>query len=136
MVCYQTLTGDTGRSPPSMLMERRCCIGHSPAMTSAPAVQLSRLREIGWELWDPIGLRDVRHEGCDNEYDSYLLQVVSRLRRGQTVSEIASYLIHIETVHMGLGSTPSSSSLPRAAATISAIAEYLDTLPKGPIGIR
>lgn len=105
-------------------------------MTSAPAVQLSRLRDIGWELWDPIGLRDVRHEGCDDEYDAYLLQVVGRLRRGQPTSEIASYLIHIETVHMGLGSAPATSSLPRATATIAAIAEYLDTLPEGPIRIR
>jgi hypothetical protein len=44
-------------------------------------IQLSRLRAIGWSTWDPIGIRDPceNEDGCVDEYDSYLLHVVSTL---------------------------------------------------------
>lgn len=47
-------------------------------MTTFPKIQLTRLREIGWKLWDPIGLAD-ENGSCDeeraDEYDQYLLHV-------------------------------------------------------------
>jgi hypothetical protein len=40
-------------------------------MTPRPKFKLWRLREIGWRLWDPIGL--IGLEGTpDDEYDGYL----------------------------------------------------------------
>ncbi len=109
-------------------------------MTSHPIVQLSRLREIGWSLWDPIGLRQVSGDewrdggACADEYDSYLLQVVSRLRRGETHAAIAAYLEDMETVRMGLNRAFDIGE--RAGATVAAISDYLAPLPPGPLKVR
>jgi hypothetical protein len=94
---------------------------------SAPSVQLSRLRDIGWNLWDPIGLKDVREFGCEDEYDTYLLQVVSRLKRRDSEPNVVRYLVEIESEHMGLGVSPSASA--RATATVAAIKSYLEACP-------
>lgn len=97
-------------------------------MASHPIIDLSRLREIGWKDWDPIGLAG---SGCTaDEYDSYLLQVVSRLRRGDAVAEVAEYLIGIASEHMGLGEG-SSSARNAAETTVVHIQQYLGTLPPG-----
>lgn len=103
-------------------------------MSSASTIQLSRLRNIGWELWDPIGLKDVRDSGCEDEYDAYLLQVVSRLTQRDALSDVASYLVKVESENMGLGFT--TSALSRATATVEAIEAYLKSLPTGPVGVR
>lgn len=109
-------------------------------MTSYPVVQLSRLRRIGWSLWDPIGLRqfsgdDWRDGGaCADEYDRYLLQVASRLRRGETLAAVAAYLEEIETENMGLNRAFNTNE--RAEATVAAIGDYLMTLPPGPVKVR
>ena len=102
-------------------------------MSSASPI-LSRLHDIGWDLWDPIGLRDVRESGCEDEYDRYLWQVVTRLKRGDSIRDVVSYLIDVETHVKGLGSSPSPSSLPRATATAVAIETYLKTRSEGPLG--
>jgi hypothetical protein len=102
-------------------------------MTDHPAIELNRLREIGWTAWDPIGLADT---DCPrDEYDAYLLQAVSRLRQGQPVDAVSSYLEDIASQHMGLGpSTPRS----RAASdrTAKLIREYLGNFPPGPLKVR
>ena len=102
-------------------------------MTDHPAIDLNKLREIGWNTWDPIGLA-----GTDcppDEYDSYLLQAVSQLRHGQPVDDVSAYLEEIASEHMCLGpSTPDT----RAASTRTAklISEYLGNLPPGPLKVR
>lgn len=109
-------------------------------MNDVPKVKLSRLREIGWSLWDPIGLRHLsdgewRDGGaCADEYDGYLLQVVGRLRRGAPAAEVIAYLEDSEVGHMGL--TPSPTTPARAKATVEAIRDYLATLPPGPPKVR
>jgi hypothetical protein len=109
-------------------------------MTSPAKIKLSRLREIGWSLWDPIGLRDLSdgdwQDGgpCADEYDGYLLQVVSRLRRGQSTSIVTAYLEGVETSRMGL--TPTETTRSRAHATVGAIAAYLAALSAGPLKVR
>lgn len=109
-------------------------------MSDAPRVKLSRLREIGWSLWDPIGLSrlgdDEWRDGgaCADEYDSYLLQVVGRLRRGESDAAVAAWLEETETDHIGL--TRNATTGPRAAATVAAIKAYLATLPPGPLKMR
>ena len=74
-------------------------------------IRLSRLRDIGWTLWDPINLTN-EGETWDqkpyaDEYDSYLMQAAGQLRRKVPVTEVVDYLVQIESVHMGFGSSPS-----------------------------
>ncbi|MNL41713.1 hypothetical protein D3C87_1641360 [compost metagenome] len=103
-------------------------------------IELSRLREIGWSEWDPIGLSQMGNDhwkdggACADEYDSYLLQVAGRLRRGEALEEAISYLEEIEMVHMGGGRVETTRS--RAEATVAAIADYLSDLPGGPLKVR
>jgi hypothetical protein len=109
-------------------------------MFEQPKIKLSRLREIGWSHWDPIGLSQMGDDHwkdggpCADEYDSYLLGVVSRLRRGEPASQAVSYLEEIEIDHMGGGRNATTRS--RADATVAAIADYLATLPTGPLKVR
>ena len=104
-------------------------------MALYPKIQLSRLREIGWKLWDPIGLGhngSAPDEGCADEYDRYLLHVVSMISRGGSKEEATVYLAGIASEHMGLSVVDADA----AAATANAIAEYLASLPDGQKTIR
>ena len=81
-----------------------------PALPTHPMSRLSRLRQIGWTLWDPIGLlptathcRDAENLPFADEYDTYLLHAAGLLRSGAADAEVASFLIDIEANHMGLG---------------------------------
>lgn len=84
---------------------------------------------MGWDRWDPIGLRPVLEEGNDSvadEYDSYLLQAAGRLWNGASRESVADYLVGIEAEHMGLGETATTRA--RAAAVVDAIGDYMDEL--------
>ncbi len=100
-------------------------------MNSYPPLKLSRLRDIGWTEWDPIGLLpkgdkwESRPEFAD-EYDRYLLHAASRLRRDWSISEAADYFMLIACEHMGLGPPKDSSARIRAEATAQAIKTYVD----------
>jgi len=93
-------------------------------MTARPQFKLSRLREIGWAQWDPIGLNGV--EGAEDEYDAYLLQAAGRLWNGASEEEVATYLAGIEAEHMGLGHGFGIKL--RARATAKAIHAYANSL--------
>jgi hypothetical protein len=75
-------------------------------MSKHPKIQLSKLREIAWSLWDPIGLlthdSDWASTGFADEYDTYLIKVAGMLRNGEPLDDAVEYLIRIETEHMGL----------------------------------
>jgi hypothetical protein len=104
-------------------------------MTLYPKIQLSRLREIGWQHWDPIGLAhngSSPDEGCADEYDRYLLHVVSMISRGGSKDEATVYLTGIASEQMGLSVVDAEA----AAATAHAIADYLISLPDGPKTVR
>lgn len=92
-------------------------------MTTRPKIRLSRLRDIGWSLWDPIGLLDEgeRWDGKPfaDEYDGYLLRVAGMVRRGEPDEEIVEYLVQCEIEHMGLSMQPGISD--RAKLVIDAI---------------
>jgi len=109
-------------------------------MTEQAKIKLSSLREIGWSLWDPIGLKGISggewQDGgaCADEYDRYLLQVAGRLRQGEPTAEIVAYLEKIETGHIGLSLNETTHS--RAKATVAAISSYLSSLPDGPLEVR
>ena len=72
-----------------------------------PKLRLSRLRDIGWKYWDPIGLLDEGDswEGKPfaDEYDTYLRIAAGMVRREVPDDEVAAYLVKIESEHMGLG---------------------------------
>ena len=104
-------------------------------MTLYPKIQLSRLREIGWQLWDPIGLAhngSSPNAGCADEYDRYLLHVVSMISRGGSKDEATAYLNGIASEHMGMSVVDAEA----AAATAHVIADYLISLPDGPKTVR
>ncbi len=75
-----------------------------------PKLRLSRLRDIGWTLWDPLGLLEEgdawEKKAFTDEYDGYLIQAAGQLRRGVPDQVVADYLCKIETDHMGLSSAP------------------------------
>jgi hypothetical protein len=105
-------------------------------VTRYPKLQLSRLRRIGWDEWDPIGLAspawDDRRKTGNNEYDPYLLQVVAMLQGGKATQEASAYLDEIASEYIGLGPR-SAAGREASARTVEAIAAYLRTLPDGPL---
>lgn len=95
-------------------------------LPTPPKLKLSHLRDIGWTLWDPIGLlaADRRWDDADarpfaDEYDGYLIEAAGMLRRGAADQDAVDYLAGIEINHMGLTGRPDAYK--RAEATVSAI---------------
>lgn len=95
-----------------------------------PLVKLSKLRDIGWYQWDPIGLlmadgfargrwSDEANQGFANEYDHYLIAAASQLRQGEPPKQVVDYLVDVETNHMGLGRNRTART--RAEAVVTAI---------------
>lgn len=80
--------------------------------------ELQTIRDIGWRLWDPIGLNG--HDGppaeAIDEYDSYLLQAVEMLREGKSLNDVIATLVDIESEHMALGESPDTEE--RATQTV------------------
>ncbi len=94
-------------------------------MTTDPNFELSRLRQIGWDRWDPIGLGSFEGN-ADDEYDSYLLQAAGRLWNGSGEADVANYLVSIETEYMGLSDGPEIR--PRAREVVKALSNYVAEL--------
>ena len=98
-------------------------------MSVRPTFQLSRLRDIGWEKWDPIGVGGPGHgwpADAADEYDSYLLRAAGQLWNGHSEEEVADYLVKIETEYMGLEAVPGIRQ--RARSVAQAISDYVETL--------
>jgi hypothetical protein len=109
-----------------------------PSTTQPPKIKLSRLRDIVWSTWDPIGLlaagKSRNDEEClafADEYDRYLIYAAGQLRSGAPVADVVDYLVQIETEHMGLGERPTSRE--RVQAVVAAIRDddQLWTYPDG-----
>ncbi len=94
-------------------------------MADRVKVEMERLRDIGWRLWDPIGLAEAGSPR--DEYDGYLRQVVGQLENGTPVDQVIQYLDGVPTERMGLGP---STELSRQSAerTVLAIQTYLESL--------
>jgi hypothetical protein len=85
-------------------------------MAKHPKIRLSRLRDIGWRPWDPIGLSGLAPA---DEYDGYLLKVAGMVCRNEDDDAAAQYLVWAESEHMGMGVRADTQS--RAEATIASI---------------
>jgi hypothetical protein len=92
-------------------------------VTKHPKIRLSRLRDIGWRCWDPIGLAALdggwENSAAADEYDGYLLKVAGMVRRNEGDEDAAQYLVWGESEHMGLGVRADTHE--RARATVAAI---------------
>ncbi|NNC38587.1 MAG: hypothetical protein EX271_01720 [Acidimicrobiales bacterium] len=90
-------------------------------MSARPKIRLSRLRDIGWTHWNPIGLLEPGQNWEDisnaDKYDGYLILVAGMVRNDIAEEEAIEYLMTIESEHMGLGRR----SREAAEATIIAI---------------
>ena len=94
-------------------------------MSARPRFELSLLREIGWKIWDPIGLRDF--EGTpDDEYDSYLLKAAGLLWNGSSEGQVTDHLVDVETEQMGL--VDAQDARQRAENAVSALSRYISEL--------
>ena len=72
--------------------------------------RLPRLRDIGWERWDPVGIWHVggaltRLPAAD-EHDEYLLAVAGGLRRDWPAGQARAYLVFAEAGAMRMGAGP------------------------------
>lgn len=60
----------------------------------------SRIRALLMREWDPIGVHD--EPAARDEYDTYVSRVASMILSKKSPSEIARYLLNVETEKMGL----------------------------------
>lgn len=88
-----------------------------------PKIQISKLRDIGWEFWDPIGLKDDR-EDCEDEYDTYLLRAAGMIWHNAPEEKVIGYLVDMEQNNMGMPDRGSES----AVLAVAEIRDYLKTL--------
>ncbi len=98
-------------------------------MSQRIKVRISRLRDIGWAEWDPIGLRNPdgwENDPAADEYDSYLLQVAGILINGGSEQEAVDDLIYAEADRMGGGITATTRE--RALRTVELIDQYVREL--------
>ena len=92
-------------------------------MSLASSADLQRLREIGWSLWDPVGLQDT---DCPrDEYDKYLLHSVRLFGEGKSRAEVAAYLEDIACDYIGMGPS-TAASLQASHQTADHIANYVE----------
>ncbi len=100
-------------------------------MAEIAKTRLSRLRDVGWSVWDPIGLcrpgTSWQDDPGADEYDGYLLKVAGMLAQVASDSACVDYLVWVETEHMGLGERPDTRE--RAGETVRAIRETLSMVP-------
>lgn len=90
-------------------------------MRARPRFDIGKLREIGFEQWDPIGV-----PVPEDEYDTYLLKAAGNLWNGEGVEKVAEYLVKVEVDWMGLSLVPGVRE--RARQVAGAISGYVQSL--------
>jgi len=75
----------------------------------------SRVRELFWQEWDPIGVNTALE--AQDEYDRYADKAyVMLMEEGRSAGEIANYLYYISSEYMGLGESQKLKNLAVAVA--------------------
>ncbi|MEF0938927.1 hypothetical protein [Rhizobium sp. BR 362] len=97
-------------------------------MNDHPAVDIHALRQIGWDNWDPIGIRQIddvawRSTAAD-EYDTYLFHVANMILGGTTSDEAAAYLDRIASDNMAVGPVKEAGHH-ASLRTVEAISAYM-----------
>lgn len=97
-------------------------------------VDIAALRQIGWDHWDPIGIRrfnDTAWLGAAaDEYDTYLRQAADILLKGATIGEASAYLDKVVSDDMELGE--SEASRRASLRTAEAISAYMTASASNP----
>ncbi|WP_092753209.1 hypothetical protein [Rhizobium aethiopicum] len=91
-------------------------------------IDIHALRQIGWDRWDPIGIRQLGNSawrsGAADEYDSYLLHAANMILHGAALDTVAAYLDGIISSDLALG--PVEDAVHRASLhTAEAISAYV-----------
>ena len=94
-----------------------------------PNIKLSRLRDIGWTYWNPIGLLTADNfaedkQNFDDEYDTYLMQAAGMLWSNRPREDVVAYLADIEQNHIDMPNRGSDA----ATITVAKIQNYLKSL--------
>jgi hypothetical protein len=79
------------------------------------------VNRILFEHWDPLGVREA--EGPEDEYLSYVPQLIGRVQQGASDAELAGYLAEVESRQMGLSVLPPSQRMAVAARVRAAVME-------------
>jgi len=78
-------------------------------MSKIPSFDLGEVRQIGWQSWDPLDLKDMlssEHvEPPIDEYDNYLILAFAKLAKDYSVEKVADYLWYIATDYMCVDET-------------------------------
>ena len=84
---------------------------------------LPKLRQIGFGIWDPLGLATAWEDGepMADEYDSTLIRAYSAAANGRGLAAISAVLHDSET-RMGLELGPTTDGRDRAARAILRLA--------------
>ncbi len=69
-------------------------------LSAKQKVLYSKVAEILWEYWDPIGVNDGKHVWTD-EYDSYVPDIFQKVVEGRGVNKIAKMLSNCVSQNMG-----------------------------------
>jgi hypothetical protein len=80
------------------------------------------VNSILFEHWDPLGIRAA--EGPEDEYVSYVPQLIGRVQRGASDAELADYLAEVESRQMGLSDLPSGRRIEVAARIRAAVTQH------------
>jgi hypothetical protein len=79
--------------------------------------ELEAIKKLLHYDWDPIGVAGI--EEALDEYDSYAVQVYSKLQAGESVDEVAAYLAYVVIKLIGLKANPARErSVANAAAKL------------------
>ncbi|WP_417619184.1 hypothetical protein [Parasphingorhabdus sp.] len=94
-----------------------------------PDIKLSKLWDIGWTCWDPIGLLTDENlakekKGFDDEYDTYLMHAAGMIWRNTPRDDVVAYLVDIEQNYIGMPDRGPDA----AKITVAKIQDYLKTL--------
>ena len=72
-----------------------------------PNINIERLREHSWALWDPIGLSATMGgwtgQPFEDEYDVYISKAAEMLRENRELEEVIAHLFYIQSQYIGVG---------------------------------
>jgi len=78
--------------------------------------QLTSLKRLLWEEWDPIGVRTLG--GPSDEYDDYAGELLVLIRRGESLAAVERYLDWVTLEWMGLSGTAGNAEIAMKAISI------------------